>query len=83
MIENKKSIDDIAKMDDLARIPNDYKPMSLAEREKAGLTVKIWREKGVKVVTGGSNTTRGQRRYTQRQWQDWWSSSGSSWSWGR
>ena len=85
MIENRKAWYGMVRLDDLARIPNDYKPMSFEDSKKAGLKVQIWRDQGVEVIRGGSNTARGQKRWNERQWQEWnaWYSTGSSWEWRR
>ena len=41
MIENRKTWHDMVRLDDLARIPHDYKPMSFEDRKKAGLKIQI------------------------------------------
>ena len=81
MKDEKRDIEEIERLDDLARMPTDVLPMSYEQRVQKGLTVTRTVEEGA-APGGGSDTVRGQKRWNERQWQEWkdWSQS-RGWDW--
>ena len=82
MVDEGKNLDDVERLDDLARTPVEIVPMTYGERVKAGLTVSKTIEEGAQTAGGGSDTVRGQKRWNERQWQEWnaWHQS-RGWTW--
>ena len=76
-----RNLDDMENLDDLARIPIEDKPMSYNERLKAGLITYQSIQQGAEPKSGGSDTVRGQKRWSERQWQAWNAWYYRNWDW--
>ena len=71
MRDLNKTLEDMEYKDDLARIPTSSIPMSYQKRVEAGLSVKRAVPEGEQRPGGGSGMVRGQKRWNERQWQEW------------